>query len=199
MVFAFAGDSIANYSGEFFVDSAVTVIYNIDVKGMIKGFNFGAIKNYPATQKNKITIKDNIVKVELNSADTLQLRKVPGIGAKLAARTSNYRLALGGFYDLEQIKEVYNMPEISIEQLEKYFYIDKTKLSKLNLNTDSIIHLSRHPYLNWNQAKSIVNYRKVHGDYTNINQILMIKLIPDALFHKIAPYLTTSGLIDESP
>ena len=157
------------------------------------------LKNYPATQKNKITIKDNIVKVELNSAETLQLRKVPGIGAKLAARTSNYRLALGGFYDLEQIKEVYNMPEISIEQFEKYFYIDKTKLSKLNLNTDSIIHLSRHPYLNWNQAKSIVNYRKVHGDYTNINQILMIKLIPDALFHKIAPYLTTSGLIDESP
>ena len=46
-VYVKGGDSIANYSGEFFVDSTVTVLYNIDVKGMIEGFNFGAVKNYP--------------------------------------------------------------------------------------------------------------------------------------------------------
>jgi hypothetical protein len=54
------GDSIANYSGEFFVDSTVTVIYNIDVKGMIQGFNFGAVKNYPPQEVITKTIT-NIV------------------------------------------------------------------------------------------------------------------------------------------
>ena len=54
------GDSIANYSGEFFVDSAVTVLYNIDVKGMIEGFNFGAVKNYPPQEVITNTITNTI-------------------------------------------------------------------------------------------------------------------------------------------
>ena len=54
------GQLITNYSGEFFVDSAVTVLYNIDVKGMIQGFNFGAVKNYPPQEVITKTIT-NIV------------------------------------------------------------------------------------------------------------------------------------------
>ncbi|OUT96460.1 MAG: hypothetical protein CBB92_10015 [Flammeovirgaceae bacterium TMED32] len=34
-IYVHGGDSIANYSEEFFVDSAFTVLYNIDVKVMI--------------------------------------------------------------------------------------------------------------------------------------------------------------------
>ena len=54
------GDSIANYSGQFFVDSAVTVLYNIDVKGMIEGFNFGAVKNYPPQEVITKTITNTL-------------------------------------------------------------------------------------------------------------------------------------------
>ena len=58
------GDSIANYSGEFFVDSTVTVIYNIDVKGMIQGFNFGAIKNYPPQEVITKTITNTLTEYQ---------------------------------------------------------------------------------------------------------------------------------------
>ena len=58
------GDSIANYSGEFFVDSTVTVIYNIDVKGMIQGFNFGAIKNYPPDRVITKTITNTLTEYQ---------------------------------------------------------------------------------------------------------------------------------------
>jgi len=58
------GDSIANYSGEFYVDSTVTVLYNIDVKGMIKGFNFGAIKNYPPQEVITKTITNTLTEYQ---------------------------------------------------------------------------------------------------------------------------------------
>ncbi|MEZ7970636.1 MAG: helix-hairpin-helix domain-containing protein [Cyclobacteriaceae bacterium] len=88
--------------------------------------------------------------------------------------------------------EVYNMPKIPKEEIVKYFYLEGDQTLKLNINTDSIIHLSKHPYINWNLAKSIINYRKVHGNYDTVEQITSIKIISDSLYQKIAPYLTTS-------
>ena len=58
------GELITNYSGEFFVDSAVTVLYNIDVKGMIKGFNFGAVKNYPPQEVITNTITNTVTEYQ---------------------------------------------------------------------------------------------------------------------------------------
>ena len=58
------GDSIANFSGKFFVDSAVTVLYSIDVKGMIEGFNFGAVKNYPPQEVITKTITNTLTEYQ---------------------------------------------------------------------------------------------------------------------------------------
>jgi hypothetical protein len=58
------GDSIANYSGEFYVDSTVTVLYTIDVKGMIEGFNFGAVKNYPPQEVITKTITNTLTEYQ---------------------------------------------------------------------------------------------------------------------------------------
>ena len=109
----------------------------------------------------------------------------------MARRAYKFRQALGGFHDIKQLAEVYNMPEIIEDEIEKYFYLEDNQTFKLNINTDSIIHLSKHPYINWNLAKSIINYRKVHGSYDSIEQITSIKIISDSLYQKIAPYLTT--------
>ena len=46
------------------MDSTVTVIYNIDVKGMIKGFNFGAIKNYPPQEVITKTITNTLTEYQ---------------------------------------------------------------------------------------------------------------------------------------
>ena len=63
-IYVHEGDSIASYSGEFFVDSAVTVLYNIDVKGMIQGFNFGAVKNYPPQEVITNTITNTLTEYQ---------------------------------------------------------------------------------------------------------------------------------------
>lgn len=84
------------------------------------------------------------------------------------------------------------MPKIPKEEIAKYFYLEDDQTLKLNIHTDSTIYLSKHPYINWNLAKSIINYRKVHGNHEAVEQITSIKIISDSLYQKIAPYLTTS-------
>ena len=49
--------------------------------------------------------------VELNTADTTILKKVPGIGSTFARRIMKYRELLGGFYDVSQLAEVYGIDE----------------------------------------------------------------------------------------
>jgi len=68
------GDSIANFSGKFFVDSAVTVLYSIDVKGMIEGFNFGAVKNYPPQEVITNTITNTITEYQ-----TMEYKAIWGV------------------------------------------------------------------------------------------------------------------------
>ena len=131
------------------------------------------------------------IKLDLNLADSIQLQILKGVSPILARRAYKFRQALGDFHDIKQLAEVYNMPEIIEDEIEKYFYLEDNQTFKLNINTDSIIHLSKHPYINWNLAKSIINYRKVHGSYDSIEQITSIKIISDSLYQKIAPYLTT--------
>ena len=63
-VYVKEGDSIAIFSGEFYVDSTVTVLYNIDVKGMIEGFNFGAVKNYPPQEVITNTITNTLTEYQ---------------------------------------------------------------------------------------------------------------------------------------
>ena len=48
-----------------------------------------------------------------------------------------------------------------------------------------------HPYLNYKQAKMIVNYRKQHGHFKQIKDIQKIRPISPEIFRKIAPYLQT--------
>ena len=67
------------------------------------------------------------------------------------------------------------MPKIPKEKIAKYFYLEGDQTLKLNINTDSTIYLSKHPYINWNLAKSIINYRKVHGNYEAVEQITLNK------------------------
>lgn len=44
--------------------------------------------------------------IALNTADTTMLRKVPGIGSYYAHRIVSYRERLGGFVDVEQLREI---------------------------------------------------------------------------------------------
>ncbi|MCU0446970.1 MAG: helix-hairpin-helix domain-containing protein [Microscillaceae bacterium] len=132
--------------------------------------------------------KPQPVYFDLNVADTTQLKKVRGIGTTLAQRIVGYRDKLGGFVSLDQLNEVYNLSPDAAEELKKYSHLTAA-VKKIYINQASAEELKRHPYLK-KIAYNIVNYRQQHGFFTNLADLKKIKTIDDAIFQKIAPYLS---------
>ena len=135
-------------------------------------------------QANRITLT-----VDLNEADTSMLIALPGIGSKLATRILNFRDKLGGFYSVEQVKEVYGLADSTFEKIKPFLRCDSSQIHKLNVNTADEPLLKDHPYIKWNLARAIVNYRYQHGVYDRLDKLMEIDIISADIFQKISPYL----------
>ena len=163
---------------------------------------YNKIKNYVVIpridnlQTSKKEIKaDNsqpitIVKiVELNQADSLQLISIKGIGPFYAKQIIKYRNELGGFLSYTQFAEIWGLDKLDLDKLKDQTQIDTTRIRKININRTEINEFRKHPYINYKEAKMIVNYRTQHGDFKSLKDIQKIKPISPEKFRKIAPYL----------
>ncbi len=130
------------------------------------------------------------VVIELNSADSLDLQQLPGIGPAFASRIVKYRDLLGGYHHKEQLLEVYGMDSARYAAVAQSITVDPVYIHKININAASVKELIGHPYIEFYLAKSIITYRENIGSYSNIDELLNAKLIYRELFYKIAPYLT---------
>lgn len=128
-------------------------------------------------------------KIELNTADTADLKELRGIGSGYAKRIIKYRERLGGFCKPEQLMEVYGFSQELYEKVAPSITIDADEVRKININTATIDQLKRHPYLDYYQAKAIVNYRNSSGRFATVNDLLKANLIYPETFEKIKPYL----------
>ena len=89
--------------------------------------------------------------IDLNTADTTLLKRVPGIGSSFARRIVKYRDLLGGYYVVEQLQEVYGMDRERYNAIYPYFTVG-TAVRPLTLTIDSI---SYHPYLSWRHKRAL--------------------------------------------
>lgn len=133
--------------------------------------------------------KEAMVLVNLNNATLEDLDRVPGIGLFYAKNILKYREALGGFYEVKQLSEVWKVEEEQWVQWSPYFVIDLKQLRKLNLNTATDKELAAHPYISWNLANSIVKLRSQNGPYTKIEEVKKSLLMDAVLYEKLKYYL----------
>ena len=89
--------------------------------------------------------------IDLNTADTTLLKRVPGIGSSFARRIVKYRDLLGGYYVVEQLQEVYGMDRERYDAIYPYFTVGMA-VRPLTLTIDSI---SYHPYLSWRHKRAL--------------------------------------------
>lgn len=129
--------------------------------------------------------------IELNTADSAKLELLPGIGGTLANRIIKYRNSLGGFTKKDQLLEVYGITKETYDKLVLRIAVRPIGITKININTAEVNDLKKHPYIKYNIANAIVNYRKAHGNYTSVAEIKKIEIVSDELYQKIEPYLTT--------
>ncbi len=131
-----------------------------------------------------------VIQFDLNEATADELQKIRGIGPVLSERIVKYRDMLGGFHDFTQLNEVYGLKPDVVGKIVEQATLNGS-IEKLTLNqTDSLKQLAKHPYINYNLARAILNYRKVHGDYSDLSELKNIKVLDDSLYHKLAPYLS---------
>ena len=127
--------------------------------------------------------------VELNTADSTQLVAMYGIGPTTARRIISYRRLLGGFYSVEQLREVQNFNEETYIKLYPQFAVDTSKIKRINLNDFKYNDLKRHPYVTTAQLNSIMNYKKLMGRFNAVGDLLKYHLLDTLTYERVQPYL----------
>ncbi len=136
------------------------------------------------TVQYPVKIKDGEY-IVLNTADTTQLKQVPGIGSFYAKEIVRHGQWLGGYVSIDQLDEIEGFPQ----DAKKYFVIDHPTPQKLNINRLTLQQLRRHPYINYYRAKTITDYRRLHGDITDLNDLRFSRDFPPDIIERLRPYV----------
>jgi competence ComEA-like helix-hairpin-helix protein len=131
-----------------------------------------------------------LTSVDINTADTTALIALPGIGSRLAARIVNFRDKLGGFYSINQVAETYALPDSTFQKIRSRLVLSSGPFRRININTATVDELKAHPYIKWNLANAIVQYRNQHGPYRALQDLRSIALVEEQWLEKVLPYFT---------
>ena len=136
------------------------------------------------TLKRPAKLKDG-EHVVLNTADTTQLMKVPGIGSYYAKEIVRHGKWIGGYVSVDQLDEIDGFPQSA----KKYFIVNHPTPQRLKINKLSLQELRRHPYIIYYQAKAIVDYRHLHGDIKSLQELRFSKYFPEDVIQRLEPYI----------
>lgn len=131
--------------------------------------------------------------ININIADTTLLKRIPGIGSYFAMRIVKKREQLGGYYSVNQLREIENFPLSSLP----FMNVGKKNASNghvegiqlIRINNLNARELSRHPYIKYVQAKQIDEYRRMSGNFKNADELNKLPSFSPDDVTRLAPYL----------
>ena len=132
------------------------------------------------------TVKRDTI-IELNTADTTSLQLIKHIGSYTARKIIAYRDKLGGFYSIEQLSEIKDLPTGTFDNIKNSLQVNPTLIRQININRASISQMARHPYIRAEQAKNIYDYRRRNLKIKSLDEIK--NFFEDNDWQRILPYL----------
>lgn len=184
-----------NAGGKFRIKSDFNKLYSIS------GEEYEKLQKYillpSKLDSSEVTLVDSDekkqkkerVQVEINSADTLELTKLYGIGPYYARKIVAYRNQLGGFYEPSQLMEVFGIDSTRFFNFSDQVIVNPDLISKIDLNRAGFKEILKHPYFEYYLVKSIFNYKDAVGDFKSVAELKQIDLVYEELFRKLQPYL----------
>lgn len=131
----------------------------------------------------------NYTVTDINAADSAAWSQLPGIGARLASRIIHFREKLGGFYQVEQVGETFGIPDSVFQKIKPSLRLGKVSLIQMDINTATKEMLQAHPYIRWQLAKNIMDYRMQRGSFHSVDELLQLALMDPGKFEKLKPYI----------
>lgn len=193
--------TIKNYlskGGKFYKPEDIKKIWGMDETLAEKLIPYIQIEKKEYTANNRTEEYNNPVyekktytpaSVDINIADTTALIALPGIGSKLAQRIITFRDKLGGFYKLEQVGETFGLPDSTFQKIRTRLSINNPSVKQISINTATLDELKNHPYIRYNIANAIIQYRAQHGNFSAIAELKKIMPITEDIYNKVLPYL----------
>jgi DNA uptake protein ComE-like DNA-binding protein len=176
--------------GGFFKEAAeLSKIYSLSHS------DYARLKPYIQIEKKKrnAIFSGHQSKLDVNLASLEEWMKMPFIGEKRANQIIRFRTALGGFRSLDQLREVYLLPDSVYERILPKLIISQNETTAIDINTANFDLLNNHPYISSKQANQILRYREEHGKFLTLDD--MEKILPlrsdTSWLRKIRPYLKT--------
>lgn len=168
-------------------ESTLNVSYLSDTcerKKEFKSYSYST-KESAIPVKAQVKTVRSVNSIEINTADSAMLETLPGIGPAFASRIIKYRSLLGGYLKVEQLKEVYGMPEETYDRIQSLCTINTSKVKMISVKTLwETPYKIYHPYLS-KELKAIINEKKKIGTYSEVD----LKILIEESNKKLAWYL----------
>ncbi len=124
--------------------------------------------------------------IDLNRSDTTALQQVPGIGSYYARQIVALRDRFGGFIAVDQLAAISRLPT----DCYAFFTVDSTAVRKLNINTADFRTLCSHPYIGYDRAKAISDYRQLKGPISSLQELSLLPGFTPQDQQRLQPYIT---------
>lgn len=137
--------------------------------------------------------RKKITQIHINTATAEEWESLPGIGKILAGRIIAFRDKLGGFVTVQQVGQTYGLRDSVFERIKPLLVLDPSTgpvSAKIQLNRVSVSVLVRQLYLSMPLARAIIVFRKAYGNFTSVEDLKKIPILPDSVYQRIAPMLT---------
>lgn len=191
-------ENFRNSGGKFYVKEDLKKIYGLDQDLYSDLESYIVLPDQPKMKSDKdkqeskkkksnYNRKDTII--NLNKADTFNLLLVHGIGPYYAKRICKYRDLLGGFSDLEQLKEVYGINDTVYNKINKSLKVDTSEIEKIQLNNATFDELISHPYISAYQTKAILKYIDYKGTIKTTKELEENNILDEQTYNKVSIYI----------
>lgn len=128
--------------------------------------------------------------IDINRADTTLFQKLHGIGSTYAKRLVAFREALGGFYSVDQVGDLYGMTDSLYYQIKSFLTIsDTVKLKVIPINVATFEQLNSHPYISYELTKEILLAKSKYGKFRQLEDLGRLSLLDSLGRLRLGPYL----------
>ena len=141
-------------------------------------------------QSAEIPYSEVEIIVELNLADSAELLQVKGIGNSYMREIIRFRNAAGGFYSVEQLRDIPRMTDDNYERISGQCTVNASLIKQIKVNAASVDRLRAHPYINFYQAQAIYELRRRKINLSTVDELRHLKEFSPEQISKIEPYLS---------